>query len=304
MTDATTSSLIELLESERLPSSLLQTISSVYEPLAKRIASSAAGHTPFVVGICGPQGSGKSTLARILDVLLRACDLSVAALSLDDLYLTRVEREDLATAVHPLLRTRGVPGTHSVELGIRVLDALSRSGRTTLPSFDKASDDRRPESDWSHIATPVDVALLEGWCVGARPQDPTELIEPINELERYEDSDGRWRRFVNNALSTHYQTLFARIDVLIFLKASSFEIVFRWRAEQEQRLRERSRHGDSSGLMNETALRRFIAHYERLTRHTLREMPNHADIVIELADDRAPIRIQDAPLTRLPSRHP
>jgi D-glycerate 3-kinase len=294
MSDATTL-LTELLEREQLPASLLQTIESIYEPLAQLIASTLSSHTPFVVGICGPQGSGKSTLTAILSALLEARKLSVAAFSIDDLYLTREERSLLGENVHPLLRTRGVPGTHDVMLGMKVLDALAQAGSTALPSFDKASDERRAESTWRRVPTPVDVVLFEGWCVGAHPQFAVELETPINELEREEDPDGRWRGFVNDALDAHYRSLFARIDMLIYLQASSFDVVFDWRAEQEHKLRERTREAEKpglkSGLMNEKQLRRFVAHFERLTRHMMREMPDRADVVIELDAARLPVRI-------------
>ena len=38
-------------------------------------------------------------------------------------------------------------------------------------------------------------------------------------------------------------------------------------------------------------LQRFIAHYERITRHILAEMPNRADLVIRLDRRRRPLAI-------------
>jgi D-glycerate 3-kinase len=38
--------------------------------------------------------------------------------------------------------------------------------------------------------------------------------------------------------------------------------------------------------MDDAALRRFIMHYERLTRHILAEMPGRADLVAELDRNR------------------
>ena len=70
-----------------------------------------------MVGLTGPQGSGKSTLAAKLPPLLAARGLRSAVLALDDLYLTHAERRRLAADIHPLLATRGVPGTHDVALG-------------------------------------------------------------------------------------------------------------------------------------------------------------------------------------------
>lgn len=282
--------LIDTIQREhRLPDSFRATVEDLYRPLAGRIASAARGRdTPLVVGLCGPQGSGKSTMAAVLGALLQAQGLAVAVLSLDDLYLTRAERLRLGETVHPLLRVRGVPGTHDVALGIQLLEALARPGATAIPAFDKAADDRGPPEQWPVVEGPVDVILFEGWCVGARPQSPEQLGAPINDLERVEDADGRWRVFVNAALAGPYQQLFAAIDLLILLEAPGFDAIHGWRLEQERKLRDRA--GDGQHVMSDDEVRRFISHYERLTRHILTEMPARADILISLAADRSVLR--------------
>ena len=262
-----------------------------YKPLAQRIASEArAAGSTLVVGLCGPQGSGKSTLARLLRVWLEEQGLKTAVLSLDDLYLTRAERAELAANVHPLLRTRGVPGTHDVALGLGVLEALARTGEVPLPSFDKSNDDRRPSSQWPRVAGPAQVVLFEGWCVGALPQSAQALRDPINELERELDPDGRWRRYVNDALATAYRPLFAKIGFLVLLLPPAFDVVYAWRAEQEHELRRalEAEGRPTAGLMSDADLRHFIAHYERLTKHIMAEMPARADVVVELDEKRAP----------------
>jgi D-glycerate 3-kinase len=256
----------------------------VFETIAER----ARGRTaPLVVGLCGPQGSGKSTAA--LDIAQRLEDrgLTSAILSLDDLYLRRSERLELAERVHPLLATRGPPGTHDVGLGLKTLDELAGRGPVRLPRFDKAADDRKPRETWPTVEAPVDVILFEGWCVGARPQPPSALLAPVNALEAEADSDGRWRRFVNQALGGDYQVLFGRIDLLIQLRAPRFEQVLIWRGEQEAPLR---RQG-GTGVMNEAQLARFIQHYERLSRWIDQEMPARADMVMDLAADRGLVRL-------------
>jgi D-glycerate 3-kinase len=275
---------------EQLPAAYAQTVRAVCEPLAARIVQAARG-AGFTVGICGTQASGKSTLTAVTARLLAARDLSVAVLSLDDLYLTRAARARLAAEVHPLFATRGVPGTHDVALGLQVLDALKGAGEVALPSFDKASDDRRPPADWPRVQAPVDVILLEGWCVGARPQPVAALSEPINDLEREEDPDGVWRAYANAALAGPYQVLFDRLDLFVLLQAPSFEVVLDWRREQERKLRERLvREGASaSNAMGDEAVARFIAHYERITRWILEEAPGRADIVVRLDAERRPV---------------
>jgi D-glycerate 3-kinase len=233
----------------------------------------ATSRRPLRVGIAGAQGSGKSTLTRELAVALQRREIPVAACSLDDFYLTRREREGLAATVHPLLITRGVPGTHDVGLCQQVLAALPDQA-VRVPRFDKGSDDRCDEHDWPS-AGPARVVILEGWCVGARPQPASALVTPVNALEREEDPDGRWRGFVNTALSGAYQRLFDSLDYLVFLSVPDFAAVRRWRGEQELALPRGQR-------MDEARLERFIAHYERLTRWMLDDLPARADLVVAL----------------------
>lgn len=245
----------------------------------------------FVLGLCGAQGSGKTTLANALARRFDAEGTPTAVLSIDDLYHTRSERERLGETIHPLLRTRGVPGTHDVGLGFAVIEALDEGLAAPLPRFDKARDDRCPRAEWGHAAAGTRLLILEGWCVGARPEPEAALAEPVNPLERDEDRDGRWRRFVNAALAGNYQPLFARIDALVLLAAPDFTVVRDWRIEQENELRAQTPAG-SAGLMDDDAVTRFVQHYERLTRHILREMPARADLTVTLAEDRSPIAVQ------------
>jgi len=269
---------------------------TMLESLCRPLADAIAGWRretlrPIVVGVCGAQGSGKSTLCTAVAAMLAERNLQTAVLALDDLYLPKARRATMAAAIHPLFRTRGPPGTHDVGLGLSLLDALVRDGPpadVALPAFDKASDDRRPPDQWPHVKTPVDIVLFEGWCVGAQPQASAALAAPINALEATEDQAGRWRAGVEAALAGPYQALFSRLDRLILLKAPSFEQVYAWRAEQEAKLAASldAAPDPHRRSMSPQDLRRFIMHYERLTRHILAEMPSRADLVVELGPGR------------------
>lgn len=275
----------DYLHAERLPDAYRHTIDVALLPLAAAIAQRARLSDHLVLaGLCGAQGSGKSTAAGALCHLLAHEGLPAAALSIDDFYLPRATRAQLARTVHPLLATRGVPGTHDVELALATIDSLAAPGVTRIPVFDKAVDDRRPHAQWRACEGPLRVVVLEGWCVGARPEDEAALATPVNELERREDPDGTWRRYVNQALQRTYPALFDRLAPLALLAAPSFEVVHAWRGEQERKLRERLERegGDTSRLMDDAGIARFIAHYERVTRHILAEMPRRADHVIAL----------------------
>ena len=278
--------LTAFLRDENLPADFAVEIERLHAPLADRIAAVAMGPA-FVVGICGPQGSGKSTTVRVVAALLEARGLKTATLSLDDLYLPLADREALARDVHPLLRTRGVPGTHDVALGLAVLDGLAGEGGTALPRFDKAADDRAPVETWPVVEGPVDVVLLEGWCVGARPEPSEALAAPVNALERERDPDATWRAHVNAALAGPYRALFGRLDLLVLFIAPDFATVLAWRREQEAKLRARlAETGQAGRAMGDDEVAVFVQHYERLTRHIAREMPPRADIVIALDADR------------------
>lgn len=276
-----------LIAEECLPASYRAVVDSFWQPLAERIAQEAAARKPLIVGVNGAQGSGKSTQCRFLEVLLQHRGLRTVTLSLDDLYLTKAQRTALAAQVHPLFATRGVPGTHAVDLGLEIFENL-RAGRPfTLPRFDKARDDRAEDAET--ISGPVDVLLFEGWCVGARPQTPADLARPINTLEETEDRGGIWRSLVNRYLGGDYADLFGQIDLLVMLRVDSFDYVLANRLRQERKLAQAQ--PDAPGLMDEAALTRFIAHYERLTRAMLAEMPEYADITFAIGPDQVPLSL-------------
>lgn len=296
------------LETLKVDIGLVQMLDAIYVPLAAwiyQLRLQQAG--PLVVGINGAQGAGKSTLFTLLEVTLaQGFDLRVVGFSLDDLYKTRADRQAMAERVHPLFATRGVPGTHDLALGINLLESLRKAhpGQVTkIPVFDKSVDDRCPEAVWQEWFGPTDVVILDGWCLGARPQSEAELVPPLNDLEAREDSNAVWRRRVNEELAGPYQQLFEQLDALLMLKVPSMEAVFEWRTLQEKKLAERARYleqeleqepgaGEPLRIMDGSDIRRFIMHYERLTRAMLQEMPDSADVTLHLNNNHKIQRIQ------------
>ena len=270
----------------RLPSSYRELIERELPALCRWIGALPAADRTRVVGVSGAQGTGKTTLAELLKLTLSASQhWHVVVLSLDDFYLTHAERERLARDVHPLLATRGVPGTHDVTLLMEVLGKLRQADARlslSVPRFDKATDDRLPQQRWQTITGPVDLVILEGWCVGTPPQAESALAEPVNALERQYDPDGRWRQFINRQLRHGYRELFAMLDALVYLQAPDFAAVTRWRWLQERRLAD-SQNGDA--IMNREQLGTFLQYFERLTRHNMAALPARADVVITLDRD-------------------
>ena len=276
----------DFIQQERLPSTYLLDATQYFLPLVRdikaEIQSSRKG--PFLIGINGAQGTGKSTLAKLLSALLTSSGYRTVNLSIDDFYYSKAKRQELADEIHPLLRSRGVPGTHDVDLALNLIEQLCAAGsnqQITLPRFDKSLDDCRPVAACEQIQGPIDIIILEGWFVGAKAQAGDELTQAINELEINEDSDGRWRAYVNQQLAGSYQSLFEKIHILLMLQAPGFEQVLEWRSLQEEKLRALA-VTNASGLMDRKAIKHFIQHFERLTRHCLRTLPDSADRVFQL----------------------
>lgn len=243
-----------------------------------------------MLGLSGAQGSGKSTLAAKLASILETEGRSCAVLSLDDVYLGPEARADLARRVHPLFAVRGPPGTHDAGLALNVLEALGRPGPVRLPRFDKGRDAPVPEDEQPIFEGPADVVILEGWCLGARPDPSAAASAPINALEREHDADGTWRAAVEAALAGLYQDLFKAPDLAVFLRAPDFPTVRRWRGDQEAALVRAIAAGRPGRAMGEAELDDFLARYERITRRLIADPPG--DIVVDLAPDRTPGPLQ------------
>jgi len=276
-----------LIGEHQLPSSYADDLVSFMLPISKQLSNKKKDQ-PLIVGVQGSQGSGKSTFAAFLKLLLEhEFNLQTEICSIDDFYLSRAERTALAESIHPLLQTRGVPGTHHTDL-IEQQFALFKSKETlTLPQFNKATDNPKAKLEWLSTNTAADILIFEGWCVGLTPQKEHELTHAVNELEKNEDSDGNWRAFVNQTLSDEYKAIFKQLDTLIVLQAPSFDCVFEWRQLQEQKLIN-SLTAQSKSLdltMNPKQIERFIQHYQRLTEHGLRTLKDHADFVLQLNTD-------------------
>ncbi len=285
---------IEAIKAHRLPSNFLTTVEQFYWPLAQSLKQNINKTKPTLIGVQGSQGSGKSTCASFLKLLLESeYQLNVLVASIDDFYLTRAARQQLAKECHPLFITRGVPATHDVNMMNAMFnhvvtgEPFSTASPLQVPVFDKSVDDRASQTHWQKIENAVDVVILEGWCVGISAQDSAALTTPINELERVEDSNGVWRGAVNRALGNEYNDLFARLDILVTLQAPSFKCVLGWRQLQEEKMiaKLKSEGKSMEKAQTKEQIKRFISHYQRLTEHALATMPEQADYVLWLDEN-------------------
>lgn len=249
------------------------------------ILDDALTHDCRIYGITGLQGSGKSTLAAQIATLAESHGLRVASLSIDDFYLDHDARATLAREVHPLLATRGPPGTHDLALACDTLDGLRAGKAVALPRFDKIADRRLPRDDWPRVEA-VQLVILEGWFLETPPQDDAELPSPINALERDEDRDGTWRRYCNAALGRAYPALWRRIDRLLFLQPPGFDVVPGWRWQQECALQATN---PQRTTMTRAQVDRFVQFFERVSRQAVRTLPAIAERTVRLDAQRNPL---------------
>lgn len=245
------------------------------------LAQARAGR-PFA--LAGLQGTGKTTLSAQIAHAAAARGVRAAVLSIDDFYLDRPARLALGRDVHPLLATRGPPGTHDVALACDVLDRLLAGGTVRVPRFDKIDDARLPESTWP-VVDGCGLVIYEGWFLRVPPQSAAALAAPVNALERDEDADGAWRRYCNDALARDFPALWARLPHLTFLRAPSFEVVPEWRWQQECTLQ--AAHPDRR-TMSRSEVDRFVQLFERVSRHALDTLPALADHTVRLDAARLP----------------
>ena len=240
------------------------------------------GKTLFL-GFSGGQGSGKTTVASILEIILKKYfKRKIYVSSIDDFYKTLGDRNKMSEKIHPLFKTRGVPGTHDISL-IKNFFSIMKSKKfkkIRLPKFAKAMDDRLKKRHWFNVKQKPEIVILEGWCVGAKPQSNHIIKRPINILEKYEDQNLIWRKYVNEKLKKEYKKLFALIDHFIFMKIPDFKMVFKWRLLQEKKLKNKSYL--TKKIMSYNEIKRFIMFYERITLQMMKDLSKSASLVMLL----------------------
>lgn len=274
----------DFLNKNQLPKKYLAAAEQIFSALLCTIQKLASEtEKTLFVGINGCQGSGKTTLADYLVWQLNKTKLNAISCSLDDFYLDTKKRILLADTVHPLLKTRGVPGTHNIALLKQTMANFTKHKvNWKLSKFSKVDDNPLPEHLWPIITDKLNIVIIEGWCWGVPAQTESALTIAVNDFEKTQDNSGEWRNYVNQQLKTHYQQLFKQMDLTVMLKAPSFECVYQWRLEQERKLSQ-----TNQGLvMNENDIAQFIQYFQRLTEHALTVLPQQVDFLFELDKNR------------------
>tara|TARA_Y100000590_G_scaffold183021_1_gene208524 strand:- start:1994 stop:2914 length:921 start_codon:yes stop_codon:yes gene_type:complete len=240
------------------------------------------GRTIFL-GFSGGQGSGKTTISEILKIILKKFfKREIYVASIDDFYKTFKDRRKMAKAVHPLFKTRGVPGTHDVQLIKSFFNSLRKRKfkKFKSPKFDKSIDDRLKKKHWLNIKKKPEIVILEGWCVGAKAQSNSLLKKPINIIEKNEDNDLVWRKYFNQELKKNYKKIFDMIDYILFIKIPNFNFVFKWRLLQEKKLKRKSNL--KKKIMSYKEIKRFIMFYQRITLQMIKDLSKSASVVMLL----------------------
>tara|TARA_E500000331_G_scaffold301791_1_gene303383 strand:+ start:529 stop:1455 length:927 start_codon:yes stop_codon:yes gene_type:complete len=260
-------------------------IKSFLIPVSFWIASKVKNKKPFIVGLGGGQGAGKTTITSIISIVLKKYfKLSVFKISIDDFYKTRKERFLLSKKLHPLLMTRGVPGTHDINF---ILDFFKKVKNNKfkslkLPKFNKAIDDRCKKKLWYSIKKRPDVIIFEGWCVGARAEKNNTLKKAINSLEKIDDIKLIWRKFVNQQLKSKYKKLYNQLNCLLYLKVNNFSLLQKWRLKQERKLWLKNKKMSNNKIMSKKEVSRFMQTYQRVTKNMLKGAPKYASIIFNL----------------------
>jgi len=237
----------------------------------------------LILGLSGGQGSGKTTITSIISTILKKYfNKKIFVISIDDFYKTIKERYKLSQNIHSLLQTRGVPGTHDVKIILNFFRKLNTNNfkLISLPKFDKSIDDRFKKNKWYKLKKKPDIVILEGWCVGARPQKNKQLIKPVNLMEKNEDMSVKWRKYVNFQLKTKYKKLYSQLTSIIYLKTQSFNLLRSWRIKQEKKLK--TKKNINSKVMTNKEVKRFMMTYERITLQMFKDMPKISKVVLSL----------------------
>ena len=225
--------------------------------------------------IAGSQGSGKSSLSKLIKLYLeKFCYKSVVIISMDDFYLSKNQRTQLSKNIHPLFLTRGVPGTHDLELmNKKIKQILNKEFPIYLPIFDKVSDSRK-RTDKKILK--ADVVIFEGWCAGSQPVDQNYLQKNFNNLEKHKDKNFIWRNSYNKYLN-EYQKLFSQFNFFIYFQFNQWDHVLNWKYKQELELRDKKK---DLGLKK--YLREFIQYYEKVSKWMHLKVPKYCNILIKL----------------------
>jgi len=265
----------------------INNLKKIYIPLSFWIENKfkEKGKTLFI-GFSGGQGAGKTTITGILKIILKKYfKRKIQIISIDDFYKTQKDRNKMSISIHPLFKTRGVPGTHDINWIKKFFNFIKKRKFRNFksPRFSKILDDRLKKKYWFNIKEKPEIVIFEGWCIGAKAQSNDLIKKSTNILEKYKDRKMVWRKYVNEKLKNEYKKIFKKLDHLIFVKIPNFDMVFNWRLLQEKKLINKPYLNNK--IMSYNEIKRFIMFYERITLQMMKDLSKSASIVMFLKKD-------------------
>ncbi|HIG92842.1 MAG: hypothetical protein QT02_C0010G0013 [archaeon GW2011_AR9] len=237
-----------------------QEVTTILEPLLKKLISLHRSGKTSIIGIQGGQGTGKTTLSALLKQKLEVLGYTTKSFSIDDFYETYAHRRQLARKYshNPFYAiSRGLPGTHRVAYLHETLRKIKQGKNFSLPIFDKSL--HHAAGDVLSKTIPVrgrqDFILFEGWCVGIPVVSSSTLVSLCrkNNLDLQQlDPTLEHHKVVLQYLK-QYQPLWKYLDYTLMLRPDSMDFHQQWRYQQEKELRQKTGRG-----MTKTEIDHFV----------------------------------------------
>ena len=240
----------------------------------------------FIQGILGSQGTGKSTLTSVLKIILENLDYSSICISLDDFYKTYEERKELQKK-EPRLIWRGPPGTHDIDLGLKLFEDLHNINKKeiVIPRFDKSAYNGIGDRGKFETIKRPDIVLFEGWFVGVKPIDESLFNNPPKPIISEKD-----KQFAkeNNKRLLDYLPWWKNLDSLIVLYPQDYHLSLQWRKEAEHKMIASGKTGMSDLQIEEFVYYFWRSLHPELFIKPLTENNDLVDLVIKINQNHLP----------------
>ena len=259
-------------------------------PLLDRIISKHKNHKTTIVGIQGGIGTGKTTLVNFLKEILKQMGYKVQSFSIDDFYKTRKERLELSRKFkqNPFYQiSRGLPGTHRVNILWNTLQWIKKGKNFNIPIFDKSLYNAYGDvlNKKIKIKKKLDFVLFEGWCIGIPYTSIYELSAILNKYKiKNLDYKPEHAKIVLKYVKS-YQKLWKYLDCIIMLMPKNPELHKKWRYQQELKLKKVTGKG-----MSKKEINRFVRPYIPFTYLCYEKIK--PDIKIELDEKHRFIKLK------------
>jgi len=215
----------------------------------------------------------------MLALIWQSLNISSVAISLDDLYKTYRDRQELLKSDSRLI-WRGPPATHDVSLGLDVLMALkNRDYPVSIPRFDKSLYHGRGDRISGEVINEADIIIFEGWFVGVKPVNRDLFNQPphpiITECDRIFAID------CNERLK-EYLSLWEMLDYLMILNPEDYRYSLKWRQEAERKMIAEGKTGMSDKEIEEFVNYFWKALHPEIFIKPLTQNPNLTNLVVNI----------------------